>query len=468
MAAKKKILLLLPDGVGLRNFAYTDFYSLAKERNFDIVFWNNTPIDLSRFGFDAIPMENEKSHPLTQILKIAKTRIELDINIAKSKDAIYESYYFPPSAKGWKNKLKNWAIKLVTNIYSSEKGLVKLRKRIASLERKTLHYKNSRQVLESRKPDFVFCTNQRHVAMIAPVLAAQDLGIPTATFIFSWDNLPKGTLVLETDSYFVWSAHMKAELLYYYPFITENQVYITGTPQFEPHFDPSNINPRETFFAAHRLDPDKKYICFSGDDETTSPDDPQYLADTAAAVRKLNEKGENLGIVFRRCPVDFSPRYDSVLQKYQDIITSIAPDWVVMGDKWSAVLPMANDLVLQQNTIAYTEMVINLGSSMVFDYATQRKPCAFINYDVADKSRADWSVDIIYKFIHFRSMPSKQSVLWLNNAMEIGPAIASVISGNSNVVDNAQQWFKKINKSPANRASERILDAFENIIVRKN
>jgi hypothetical protein len=35
------------------------------------------------------------------------------------------------------------------------------------------------------------------------LLAAQQLGIPTATFIFSWDNLPKATMVVETDYYFV-------------------------------------------------------------------------------------------------------------------------------------------------------------------------------------------------------------------------------------------------------------------------
>jgi hypothetical protein len=38
------------------------------------------------------------------------------------------------------------------------------------------------------------------------LLAAQQLGIPTATFIFSWDNLPKATMVVETD-YYVWSDH---------------------------------------------------------------------------------------------------------------------------------------------------------------------------------------------------------------------------------------------------------------------
>jgi hypothetical protein len=44
------------------------------------------------------------------------------------------------------------------------------------------------------------------------LLAAQQLGIPTATFIFSWDNLPKATMVVETDYYFV-GDHMKLELL---------------------------------------------------------------------------------------------------------------------------------------------------------------------------------------------------------------------------------------------------------------
>ena len=41
----------------------------------------------------------------------------------------------------------------------------------------------------------------------------------------------------------------------------------------------------------------KKYICFSGDDITTSPNDPVYLGDTAKAIMKLNESGQNLGIV---------------------------------------------------------------------------------------------------------------------------------------------------------------------------
>src|SRR5580765_562456 len=98
-------------------------------------------------------------------------------------------------------------------------------------------------------------------------------------------------MVVETDYYFVWSQHMKNELLFYYPHINEKQIFIVGTPQFETHFKKSNVLSREDFFHQNGLNLDKKYICYSGDDITTCPDDPQYLEDVAAAVRSLNDKG---------------------------------------------------------------------------------------------------------------------------------------------------------------------------------
>jgi hypothetical protein len=68
------------------------------------------------------------------------------------------------------------------------------------------------------------------------------------------------------------------------------------------------------------LDLTKKYICYSGDDETTSPLDQYYLEDLAMVVRNLNAKGENLGIIYRKCPVDTTTRYDEVVEKYKDCI----------------------------------------------------------------------------------------------------------------------------------------------------
>ena len=457
-----KIFVLLPDGIGLRNFAFTNFYKLGLNKGFDITFWNNTPFDLNEFGIKQIQITYAKAHPITDLLKVAQTQIELSQNIKKSKDRIYDSYRFPFSYKNLKLSLKSVVKNIIIIWNNSEKGLKKIREAIARNERKTKLYFDSLATLEKEKPAMVFCTNQRIMLAVAPILAAQDLGIPTATFIFSWDNLPKGTKILETDFYFVWSEHMKNELQYYYPHIAEKQIFITGTPQFEIHFDKNVLVSREKFCKEYMLDVSKKYICFSGDDVTTSPNDPTYLNDLSKAVVALNQKGHNFGIIFRRCPVDFSDRYDAVLNQFSDLIVSVNPKWEKKKDSWHTILPTKDDLILQMNTIFHSEFVVNLGSSMVFDFAAFNKSCAFINYDVPNVAFPNWSVKKIYNFIHFRSMPSKNAVFWINSPNDIEQIVERMLSRESDkVVENAQKWFQIINHHPPELASERIWKAIK-------
>lgn len=270
-------------------------------------------------------------------------------------------------------------------------------------------------------------------------------------------------MVVETDYYFVWSDFMKDELLSYYPYINKEQIFVTGTPQFEPHFDENNIIDRMEFFNQYELDPTKKYICFSGDDITTSPDDEQYLADVAKAVEKLNNEGARLGIIFRRCPVDFSGRYDSIIKKHSGIIKSIDPLWKQNGDTWNTVMPTAEDVQLQVNIIANSELVVNIASSMVFDFVAFNKPCLYVNYDVANSKKPDWSSKTIYNFVHFRSMPDKKAVVWLNSKEEIAEKIEQTLK-NKTTIPFAQDWFETINQNPPQEASERIWEAIGSII----
>lgn len=450
-----KIFILLPDGVGLRNFAYTNFYSMGKKLGFDLTYWNNTPFDLTSLGFQEIKIENNKNFWLTVFYKNARTQIELTLFEKRFKDSTYNSYRFPFASKTLKQKIKTFFTKCIIKYYNSETKLEILKRKINRFETQTAYYDDCVKTLKREKPAFVFCTNQRPITAIAPIQAAKKLGIPTGTFIFSWDNLPKATLVIDTDYYFVWSEFMKAQLQKYYPYIKSEQIIITGTPQFENHFNSEIRQTKEAFFKQHHLELTKKYICYSGDDITTSPNDPQYLLDTAQAVRNLNCKGFNLGIVFRRCPVDFSNRYDSVLKEFKDVIVPIAPVWRKIEEGWNTILPTPEDMVLQTNTIAHTEFVVNLGSSMVFDYVSYKKPCVYVNYDVSNTIRPGWNVEKIYKYIHFRSMPSKDAVVWFNSADEIEAKIRQLLEQTKDVAV-AQKWFEIINQHPADKASERI------------
>jgi hypothetical protein len=460
---QKKIFILLPDGVGLRNFAFSSFVGIGEELGWEVIFWNNTLFDLSKLGYQEIKLQI-KPRPYTDLLKRSKIESELNIFTKKFNDDVYQTYKFPSSGIGLKAHFKNLFVHYTTKKKSSQNGVNSLREKIKSSERKSEYYRDCKAILEKEKPDVIFCTNQRPINAVAAITAAKDLEIPTCCFIYSWDNLPKATLIVEADYYFVWSEHMKDELLNYYPHIKSQNIYTTGTPQFESHYNPELLTNRSEFFKEFNLDTRKQYLCYSGDDITTCPDDPKYLNDVANAIRSLNCKGYDLGLIFRRCPVDFSDRYDHILQKNKDIITAVNPRWQKMGENWNAILPTTEDLKLQMNTIYHTEAVINLGSSMVFDYAAFKKPCLFINYDKEIKEDNKWSVSKIYNFIHFRSIPSENSVIWINSEAEISNKIIHALNNSSDVVKLAKTWFAKINQHPPEKSSNRIWSILEEII----
>jgi hypothetical protein len=111
--------------------------------------------------------------------------------------------------------------------------------------------------------------------------------------------------------------------------------------------------------------------------------------------------------------------------------------------------------------------VVNLGSSMVFDYVAHHKGCAFINYDVANKKISNWSVKKIYNYVHFGSMPNTETVFWINSPNAIATIVEKGIATNSSVIEGAKQWFQIINQRRPQEASKRIWEGIKTIISKE-
>lgn len=455
-----KVLILLPDGVGLRNFVFTQFPEFFKHHNLELKFWNATDYDLAQHALKSIELKGN-AHFKTDLYKRARKEIEIKTFVKNFDNDIFNQYLFKTRPSGFKSLTKHIWLKLIIHKYKN--SLHRLREKIVSQERQTSYYKNCMIHLQSEQPKMIFCTNQRPAQAIAPILAAQDLGVPTATFIFSWDNLPKATMVIETDYYFVWSDFMAKQLLEYYPYIEGKQIIVTGSPQFELHSNPKYNISKTEFCKKFNLPKDKKYICFSGDDITTSPHDPDYLNDVCEAIKLLNSKGFNFAVIFRPCPVDFSDRYDKVLEKHKKLVYCLRPKWKPQGLGWNSVMPTPEDQALLYNTIAHSELIINLGSSMVFDAACHGKACVFINYN-PDVNELKKDVKLVYKYIHFQSMPSKDAVIWLNSKAEIAEKLLEGLQNPFPYIEQAKKWFSIICKQPENSASERIVNALKSCL----
>jgi hypothetical protein len=438
---KAKVLLLFPDGVGIRNYLYSNVFKNAKE---DLVLFHN---------FDQITVAALKENvSLSKTILIPEYKESIKEKFLRELICLARLYYNAEKVSN-PSLLTNWnwnqktlskkifykSIEIIAPFVKEYKTILKLEKSYQKAIRENSFYNEVKAILKQVQPNTVFCSHQRGLKSATVFAVAQDLGIPTTTVIYSWDNLPKARLALRADRYLAWSDYMKKEMELYYPEISSKSIYVTGTPQFEFYEDEENIIDKEVFFKKYNLNPAKKIICFSGDDMLTSPDDPSYLKDIAQELLKANLQ-EQYQILLRRCPVDFSGRFDAIVREYKELIKEAPPLWDFnSSSEWSAVYPSIDDVKLLASTAFYADVVVNVGSTMAFDFAMFNKPCAFINYDQEKKNRQDWSVKTIYQFQHFSSMPNREAVIWLNNKEEIVEKLTK-----DNYDTTSMQLWKKI------------------------
>lgn len=435
---KNKVLLLFPDGVGIRNYLYSSVFKNVKE---DLVLFHNfdqetvTAIKETVALSETIVIPGYKESMKEKFLRELICLARLYYNAEKvTNPSLLTNWNW--NQKTLSKKIFYKSIEMMVPFGKGYDTILKLEKKYQKALRKNPFYEEVKSILERVQPNTVFCSHQRGLKGATVFAVAKDLGIPTTTVIYSWDNLPKARMALRADRYLVWSDYMKKEMELYYPEIPSETIYVTGTPQFEFYENRQNIIDKEVFFKKYDLDPAKKIICFSGDDMLTSPDDPGYLNDVAEELSKTHFK-DDYQILLRRCPVDFSGRFDSVVQKYAGLIKEAPPLWYFNSSKdWNAVYPSIEDVKLLVSTAFYADIVVNVGSTMAFDFGMFDKPCVFINYDQENKKTQNWSVKTIYQFQHFKSMPNKEAVIWLNNKNEIVEKL--IRSGHKSIF--MQQW----------------------------
>jgi len=466
---KPKFLLLLPDGVGIRNFIITDFINQLAEIG-SILVWHALPEALmqeymaalsNEISWHSLPPHHE-GH-IAYINRRAKQLAQLYWQKEPGTNIILK--YMTKQGHGLRGLRNNIADILARLSSQSYRQVARLNKMHAYAVERASYFSEYIDFLSHEKPDVVFCANQRLELAVPPILGARKLGIPTATFIYSWDNLPKGRMAVHADYFLVWSEHMKAEMLQYYPDINANNVYVTGTPQFEHYFNPNYIEPREKFLKQLGLKPDRSVICFSGDDFTTSPHDPDYLADLAEAVRKIPES-ERPQLLFRRSPTDVSGRYQSVLSRYPEIVSS-EPAWSTMANNdWSKVVPAKSDVGLLVNVVTHCDLVVNVGSTMALDFAILHKPAIYLAYAPTSwKPGEFWSIEDVYRYPHFNQIQNFDPIYWAYTRESLPVLIQNALRHPGEKESLRQAWINFLVQKPLKDASSRCVEAIKHIAL---
>jgi len=322
-----------------------------------------------------------------------------------------------------KRTLLTKIVYLLTNIFHSERNIVFFEKLQYKSFSQSAIFNSYKKMLKEDSPKHLFFTHQRPFN-IAPLLGAAKLNnISSSSFIFSWDNLAsKGRMLGEFDYYLVWSELMKEELLYFYPKTGLNKVSVVGTPQFEPYVMDKYKVDKETFYKKFDLDINKKIIYYSCGDVSTSKLDPLYIKTIAKAIK--DNKILDSNFIVRTSPAEDETRFIGLKKEFPGIIWNF-PDWKLTRENhtetWSQRVPAIQDLKDLKGLLSYSDVNINMCSTMSLDIILFDKPV--INSVFGNKNNGLYNDQKYLNYVHYDKVVNSGAVVVAKNEADLISAI---------------------------------------------
>ncbi|MBN1304035.1 MAG: hypothetical protein JXA13_06335 [Anaerolineales bacterium] len=232
-------------------------------------------------------------------------------------------------------------------------------------------------LFEHIKPDLVFNTSHIHAPRgELPARVAHAMGIPTAAFVFSWDNLSsRGRILPKYDHFLVWHTQMREQLLRLYPGVQSNQVHITGTPQFDYHFKPEFCLSRQELCDQLGLDSSRPFILYTTGMAHDFPEEV-YHVETVINILEEYPRSERPQLVVRTYIKGNSPEMEALAKKG---IPDVVFPPVLWDEKWFT--PRPDDLSIYSSLLHHCKLGINPASTVSLELMMLDKPVINLGFD---------------------------------------------------------------------------------------
>ena len=407
-ATRAHIVALLPRGEAIRNFVYSEALDEVAGRA-DLTVLSVIPndvilADIERRFARVLPLaSNDAEHRFVRII-----REILDMAHGRwlwSVAARHRWYLRDTEATAPRARLKRWGKKLACYPFANRLGLEALSRveqAASDWLRSSDHY---RDLFRQLKPTLVFNGSHVHGGPAIPAVhAARALGIPTAAFIFSWDNLTsQGRIIPPYDYYLVWNAALRDRLLDIYNAVPPDNVFVTGTPQFDAHFRAENRWSRDEFCARVGADPARPIVLYSTGMANHMPGETRIVRGIAEMVRGMSDLGRPQLLV-RVYAKDRTGRFDELKQSCPDVLFPTVP-W---EPNW--LTPKPEDSALLSNTLRHAAVGINVGSTISLELCMFDKPVINVAYNPPGIDIAPLDYGFAYTFDHYRPVVESGAV----------------------------------------------------------
>ena len=259
------------------------------------------------------------------------------------------------------------------------------------------------------------------------------------------------------DFYLVWSDLMKKELQQFYSKVQSDAIEVVGTPQFEPYVLDRYKTSKEQFCSKFDLDANKKTICFSCGDSSTSRNDELYIETIANAI-STNEI-ENVNFIVRTSPAEDPIRFAAFITQFPFIKWNY-PVWPLSRkghqEEWSQRIPSIEDVKDLRALLEFSDLNINMLSTMSLDFIQFGKPV--INTVFGNATNGLYNDQRFLKYEHIVNVVNSNATKIAKNKKELIAAIKTYLENPSLDAENRSNLLKLQVSKPLPATGKRIAE----------
>lgn len=419
------IVLLLSSGWGVRTFLQTDVLPELRRRARIVLFAAPDLGSVLGERLEGIPVEPLQPFDPTvgAYGRVYRRRNHRFFRLSSTATRRIKMVEYRRTLRGWK--------RLAFDLRELDARLFARRDRLPGMEereRRLLlrdypHAAEYERRLRGHGADLVISTLPHAHEEAPPAVVARHLGIPTAAWINSWDNLTsKPAYFTGYDHYFVWSERLRSELLRYYPEAAPATVDVTGVPHFDWYQRPCMRMSRADLCAEHGFDPGRPLVLYGTATPHLAPNEHLIVQRLA---RDLSEMEGRPQLLVRLHPGDAGGRF-------RDWNPGSSVAIQVPGERGRGKLggycPTPEENREMVSSICHADVVVNLASTLTLDAALCDRPVVNIAFDLSPERSFQATIDQYYaEYDHYRTVAESGAVRLARSPEELLAQVADCL-----------------------------------------
>jgi len=246
-----------------------------------------------------------------------------------------------------------------------------------------------------------------------------------------------------------------------YQWINDEQVFVTGTPQFDFHFRPEFYQNREDFCREIGADVSRPIVLYSTGMANHMPGEPEIVEEIADMLKEIG--GENPPqLLVRVYPKDTTGRFDELKKRRTDILFPK----ISWEEAWQT--PKFEDSYALVNTLRHAAFGINVASTISLELCMFDKPAINVGYNPRSVDEKELSYATYYNFDHFRPVVESGAVEVAWNREQMRKLMLKALQNPNRRTNERTKLIRKMfGKTLDGKSAQRVADALLQIANNK-